>query len=40
MLLDGRIMMQVKGDNIASQDVAVGLMRAWGLEAVREQAAR
>ena len=40
LLLDGRIMMQVKGDNIASQDVAVDLMRAWDLEAVREQTAR
>lgn len=40
LLLDGRIMMQVKGNNIASQDVAVDLMRAWDLAAVREQTAR
>ncbi|WP_404413301.1 hypothetical protein LG277_07275 [Vreelandella aquamarina] len=40
LLLDGRIMMQVKGNNIASQDVAVDLMRAWDLSAVREQSAR
>jgi len=40
LLLDGRIMMQVKGNNIASQDIAVDLMRAWDLAAVREQTAR
>jgi hypothetical protein len=40
LLLDGRIMMQVKGNNIASQDVAVDLMRAWDLAAVREQTQR
>ena len=40
LLLDGRIMMQVKGNNIASQDVAVDLMRAWDLAAVREETQR
>ena len=40
LLLDGRIMMQVKGENIESQDVAVDLMRDWDLSAVREQSAR
>lgn len=40
LLLDGRIMMQVKGENLASQDVAVDLMRSWDLAAVREQSAR
>ena len=40
LLLDGRILMQVKGQNLASQDVAVELLRAWDLAAVREQAAR
>ncbi|AVU11172.1 hypothetical protein BV504_16100 [Halomonas sp. 'Soap Lake  len=40
LLLDGRIMMQVKGENLDSQDVAVDLMRNWDLAAVREQSAR
>lgn len=40
LLLDGRILMQVKGQNLASQDVAVELLSAWDLAAVREQAAR
>lgn len=40
LLLDGRIMMQVKGENLESQDVAVDLMRDWDLVAVREQSAR
>ncbi|WP_434983486.1 hypothetical protein [Vreelandella zhaodongensis] len=40
LLLDGRIMMQVKGENLDSQDAAVDLMRAWDLAAVREQSAR
>ncbi|MCG6657670.1 hypothetical protein HOP52_07855 [Halomonas campisalis] len=40
LLLDGRILMQVKGQNIASQETAVELLRAWDLAAVREQAAR
>lgn len=40
LLLDGRIMMQVKGENLESQDVAVDLMRDWDLAAVREQSAR
>lgn len=40
MLLDGRILMQVKGQGIDSPDVAVELLRAWDLAQVREQAAR
>jgi len=40
LLLDGRILMQVKGQNLESQDVAVDLLKAWDLEAVRGQAAR
>lgn len=40
LMLDGRIMMQIKGDNIDSQEVAVDLMRDWDLDAVREQSAR
>ncbi|MGS2743458.1 hypothetical protein ACU6TU_07670 [Halomonas sp. LS-001] len=40
LLLDGRIMMQVRGENIESQDAAVDLMRDWDLAAVREQSAR
>lgn len=40
LLLDGRILMQVTGQNLSSPDVAVDLLRAWDLAAVREQAAR
>ncbi|PMR79652.1 hypothetical protein [Halomonas urumqiensis] len=40
LLLDGRILMQVKGQNLESQDVAVDLLKAWDIDAVREQAAR
>ncbi|AGA33880.1 hypothetical protein TVNIR_2224 [Thioalkalivibrio nitratireducens DSM 14787] len=40
LLLDGRIMMQVKGRNLESSDVAVELLRNWDLRAVREQTAR
>lgn len=40
LMLDGRIMMQIQGDNIDSQEVAVDLMRDWDLDAVREQSAR
>jgi len=40
MLLDGRIMMQVTGRNLESPEVAVDLLRAWNIQAVREQAAR
>lgn len=40
LMLDGRIMMQVKGENLDSQEVAVDLMRDWDLAAVREQSAR
>ncbi|AHE97914.1 hypothetical protein THITH_06215 [Thioalkalivibrio paradoxus ARh 1] len=40
LLLDGRIMMQVKGRNLESSDVAVELLRNWDLRAVREETAR
>ncbi|MBF8221091.1 hypothetical protein [Halomonas sp. 328] len=40
LLLDGRILMQVKGQNLESQEAAVELMRGWDLDAVRQQAAR
>ncbi|MGO3860719.1 MAG: hypothetical protein ACTJIA_02305, partial [Halomonas sp.] len=40
LMLDGRIMMQVKGENLGSQEIAVDLMRDWDLAAVREQSAR
>lgn len=40
MLLDGRILIQVEGQNLESQDVAVELLRNWDIGAVREQAAR
>ena len=40
MLLDGRILLQVKGQQLDSPDVAVDLLRAWDLDAVRAQTAR
>ena len=40
LMLDGRIMMQVKGDNLASPDIAADLLKAWDIEAVRAGAAR
>lgn len=40
MLLDSRILIQVQGQNLESQDVAVELIRSWDIGAVREQAAR
>jgi hypothetical protein len=40
LLLDGRILMQVSGRNLDSPDVAVDLLKAWDIQAVREQAAR
>ncbi|PCF95462.1 hypothetical protein [Vreelandella nigrificans] len=40
LMLDGRIMLQVSGENLDSQDVAIDLMRDWDLAAVREQSAR
>lgn len=39
-LMDGRILMQVNGQGLESQEPAVELLRAWDLAAVREQAAR
>ncbi len=40
LLLDGRILIQVNGQNLDSPDVAVDLLRAWDLNAVRAQAGR
>lgn len=40
LLLDGRILMQVKGQGIESPDVAVELLKAWDLADVRAKAAR
>jgi len=40
LLLDGRIMMQVKGENLASPDAVAELLKAWDLKAVRAGAAR
>lgn len=40
LLLDGRILMQVKGRNLADSDPVVSLLRAWDLDALREKAAR
>jgi hypothetical protein len=40
LLLDGRILMQVKGRNLADPDPVVSLLRAWDLDALREKAAR
>lgn len=39
-LMDGRILMQINGQGLESQEPAVELLRAWDLAAVREQAAR
>ncbi|APX94884.1 hypothetical protein BWR19_03465 [Halomonas sp. 1513] len=40
LLLDSRILMQVSGQNLETEDAAVELLRDWDLDAVREQAAR
>jgi len=40
LLLDGRIMMQIKGENLDAPDVAAELLKAWDIKAVREQSAR
>jgi hypothetical protein len=40
LLLDGRILMQVKGRNLDSPDVAVELLRNWDIREVRAQTAR
>jgi hypothetical protein len=40
LMLDGRIMMQVRGDNLQSGDVAAELLKAWDIDAVRAQSAR
>ncbi|MDR9439403.1 MAG: hypothetical protein RI841_07910 [Halomonas sp.] len=39
-LMDGRILVQINGQGLESQEPAVELLKAWDLEAVREQAAR
>lgn len=40
LMLDGRIMMQVVGEDLASADVAAELLKAWDIKTVREQSAR
>jgi hypothetical protein len=40
LMLDSRILMQVKGQGLDSPDVAVELLKAWDLGEVRAQAAR
>ncbi|MFP4137415.1 MAG: hypothetical protein ACLFSR_03565 [Halomonas sp.] len=40
LLLDGRILLQVQGENLESEDAALALMEAWDLDAVRAQTAR
>lgn len=40
LLIDGRILMQVNGQGLASQEPAVELLKAWDIDGVREQAAR
>lgn len=40
LLLDGRILMQVSGEDLASPDIAADLLKAWDIEAVRERTAR
>lgn len=39
-LMDGRILVQVDGQGLESSDLAVALLKAWDLDALREQAAR
>lgn len=40
LMLDGRILMQIKGSGLESRDVAFDLMKEWDIDAVREQTAR
>ncbi|WP_058553652.1 hypothetical protein [Thiohalocapsa sp. ML1] len=40
LLLDGRILMQVSGENLESADTAADLLTAWDIDAVRERTAR
>jgi len=40
LLLDGRILMQVEGENLDSPDVAADMLKAWDMDAVRKQTAR
>ena len=40
MLLDGRIMMQLEGRQLSSQDILIDLLTGWDLDALRTQAAR
>lgn len=40
LMLDGRIMIQVVGENLESPEIAAELLKAWDIKAVREQAAR
>lgn len=40
LLLDSRILMQVKGQGIDSADIAVDLLKAWDLNELRTEAAR
>lgn len=40
LMLDGRIMMQVVGENLEAPEVAAELLKAWDIEAIREQSAR
>jgi hypothetical protein len=40
LLLDGRILMQVQGENLDSPDIAADLLKAWDMDAVRDQTAR
>ncbi|MBK5937968.1 hypothetical protein CCR96_01450 [Halochromatium roseum] len=40
LMLDGRIMMQVVGENLESADIAADILKAWDIKTVREQSAR
>ncbi|MEA3639611.1 MAG: hypothetical protein VBE63_06670 [Lamprobacter sp.] len=40
LMLDGRIMMQVVGENLESAEIVADLLKAWDIQAVREQSAR
>lgn len=40
LMLDGRILMQIKGSGLDSRDAAFDLMKEWDIDSVREQTAR
>ncbi len=39
-MLDGRILIQVKGDNLESPDPAVALLKSWDMDELRKRTSR